>query len=52
VWWVLSEAIWLRITDEATTADISHVATRLAEVVEDPRGVPDDGTDLPSHERP
>jgi hypothetical protein len=34
-WWVLSEIGWLRITDEATVADIDHVAARLAEVAED-----------------
>jgi len=34
-WWVQSEIGWLRITDEAITADIDHVAARLAEVAED-----------------
>jgi hypothetical protein len=33
-WWVLSEIGWLRITDEATAADIDHVAARLAEVAD------------------
>jgi hypothetical protein len=34
-WWVQSEIGWLRVTDEATTADIDHVAARLAEIAED-----------------
>ncbi|HEY6792560.1 MAG TPA: hypothetical protein VI365_35140, partial [Trebonia sp.] len=34
-WWVLSEIGWLRITDEATVADIDHVTARLAQVAED-----------------
>jgi hypothetical protein len=34
-WWVQSEIGWLRITDEATAADISHVAARLAQAAED-----------------
>jgi hypothetical protein len=34
-WWVLSEIGWLRVTDEATVADINRVAARLAEVAED-----------------
>jgi hypothetical protein len=37
-WWVLSEIGWLCITDEATVADINHVAARLAEVAEDAGG--------------
>jgi hypothetical protein len=51
-WWVLSETIWLRITDEATTAEIDHVAARIAEVivVEDARVAPGCGADLPSHD--
>jgi hypothetical protein len=47
-WWVLSEIGWLRITDEATVADIDHVAARLAEVAEDADGAPDYGADTPS----
>jgi hypothetical protein len=38
-WWVLSEIGWLRVTDEATVADIDHVAARLTEVAEDTGGV-------------
>ena len=34
-WWVLCGLEWLRITDEATIADIDHVAARLAQVAED-----------------
>jgi len=30
-WWVLCGIGWLRLTDEATAADIDHVAARLAE---------------------
>jgi hypothetical protein len=37
-WWVLSEIGWLRITDEATVADINEVAARLAQVAEDTDG--------------
>jgi len=40
-WWVRSEIGWIRITDEATIADIDHVATRLAEVADDAAGTPD-----------
>jgi hypothetical protein len=39
-WWVLSEIGWLRVTDDATAADISHVAARLAEVTGDAGGGP------------
>ena len=37
-WWVQSEMGWLRITDEATMADIDHVAARLAEIADDADG--------------
>jgi hypothetical protein len=48
-WWVQSEIGWLRITDEATTADISHVAARLAEITGDAGGgAAGYGADLPS----
>jgi hypothetical protein len=47
-WWVLSEIGWLRITDEATVADINHVAARLADVADDGVGAADYGADLPS----
>jgi len=33
-WWVLCGLEWLRITDEATIADIDHVAARLAQVAQ------------------
>ena len=37
-WWVRSRNGWLRITDEATIADIDRVAARLAEVADDAAG--------------
>jgi hypothetical protein len=48
-WWVQSEIGWLRVTDEATTADINHVAARLAEIADDAGGgAAGYGADLPS----
>ena len=48
-WWVQSEIGWLRITDEATTGDIDHVAARLAEITDDAGGgAAGYGADLPS----
>jgi hypothetical protein len=48
-WWVQSEVGWLHITDEATTADIDHVAVRLAEIADDADGgAAGHGADLPS----
>ncbi len=37
-WWVLAEAGWLRVTDQATAADIDHVAARLTEAADDASG--------------
>jgi hypothetical protein len=48
-WWVQSEIGWLRITDEATAADIDHVAARLAEIADDAGGgAAGYGADLPN----
>src|ERR1700733_12346520 len=54
-WWVQSEIGWLRITDEATTADIDYVAGRMAEIADDAGGgaspckddlrIPDEGAE-------
>jgi hypothetical protein len=50
-WWVQSEIGWIRITDEATTADIDHVAARLAEIADDAsNGRSLYETDLPRHD--
>ena len=47
-WWVLCGIGWLRLTDEATAADIDHVAACLAEVTEDADGSSAEGPELRS----